>query len=260
MPPPPDSHDEEQPEESKGAPAWMVTYADMVTLLMTFFVILLSFANMDVTKFREMMGSIRDAFGIKRSEQGFMAPRIVPKPKLILDSDLEAAYEEIGESLEQGLKDHELNELVEVQASAEGVMLRLEGSLIYEPGSATINVEAVDLLQRLSEMMSEVYLDDMLLMVEGHTDSHDISSTVFPSNWELSSARAAGALRQLIDFGIPAEQVVALGFGATRPLDTNDTDEGRRRNRRVEFRMVVTPDEAEVIGRTRPAATTTTTD
>lgn len=254
--PPQDKEERSEPEEVKGAPAWMVTYADMVTLLMCFFVILLSFANMDVTKFREMMGSIRDAFGVKQESAGFFAPRIVPKPKLVLDADLQAAYGEVGESLEQALEDFGLTDDVEVHATGEGVMLRLEGSLIYEPGSATMNAEAIELLQRLTEMMSDVYLDDMLLMVEGHTDSHDISSTIFPSNWELSSARAAGALRTLIELGIPSEQVVALGFGATRPIASNDDEAGRARNRRVEFRMVVTPDEAEVIGRSVPKVET----
>jgi chemotaxis protein MotB len=249
--PPPDSQ-EEKKEEQAGAPAWMVTYADMVTLLMTFFVLLLSFANMDVTKFREMMGSIRDAFGVKRDNEGTFMPRYVPKPKLVLTEDLESTYGEMASALEQALSDHGLADQVEVQASGEGVMMRLEGSLIYEPGSATMNASAIQLLQELAEMMREVYLDDMMLMVEGHTDSRDIESKLFPSNWELSSARAAGALRKLIEFGIPEQQVVSLGFGATRPIATNDTEEGRKHNRRVEFRMVVPPEGAESVSSSMP--------
>ncbi len=250
---PPLDESKHKKDGPKGAPAWMVTYADMVTLLMCFFVVLLSFANMDVTKFREMMGSIRDALGVQRDDAGFFAPRVPPTPKLVLDTELEQLYSEMGASFETALDDYGLGDSIEVETSGEGVMLRLEGSLIYQPGSASMNDEALAVLGRLAEMMSDVYLEDMMLMVEGHTDAAQISGDRYPSNWELSSARAAGALRTLLDLGVPDSQVVALGFAASRPLATNDTPEGRARNRRVEFRMVVTPDEADVIQRTLPS-------
>lgn len=235
----PHAHD----ESHEGVPAWMATFADLSILLLTFFVVLLSFANMDVRKFREMLGSVRDAFGVEEQARrdsttaasrdgtpailpvwdGAPAPgdRIVPAAV-----QMERAPDVIRSAFE------DLEGLGEPVADGDTVTLRVDGRLLFASGSAEVKPGAETVLDRVLGLMQAYTFDVHIL---GHTDSLPIETARFPSNWELSAARAAAALRYLVERGVDPRRLVAVGFADSRPVDTQDTPEGRSRNRRVEF-------------------------
>ena len=233
---------EEEAEE--GAPAWMATFADMSTLLLTFFVLLLSFANMDVQKFREMLGSIKDAFGVQKETWGDYMARsqqiietMFTPPEQGQGREQEQAQSQSAPSMEQFLSIVEalfedLGGAAEVYMDEAGVTVRVQGKLLFPSGSAELKPEARAVLDRILALLRKYTFD---LYILGHTDSVPIHTERFPSNWELSAARATAALRYLVSRGADPKRLVAVGFADSRPVASNDTPEGRAKNRRVEF-------------------------
>lgn len=245
-----------QEEVEEGAPAWMATFADMATLLMTFFVLLLSFANMDAQKFREMLGSVKDAFGVQKKEFG----QYRESSSSILSSEIRQQIEEQMQAaegqkaaqaagdgmqnaadammqMEQALSIIEalfdsLEGVAEVFMDENGITVRVEGGLMFASGSDQLRPEAAPVMERVSALLGKYTFD---LYILGHTDSVPIGTSRFPSNWELSSARATATLRHLVAQGADPKRLVAVGFADSRPIDRNDSPEGRERNRRVEF-------------------------
>jgi len=235
-----------QEEVEEGAPAWMATFADMSTLLLTFFVLLLSFANMDAQKFREMLGSVKDAFGVQKETVGDYMARSTSAVDFAVEQAQQAQQEsqegDRGEqqqspSMEQALSIiqalfQEMGGAAEVLEDEEGVTVRVDGKLLFPSGSAQLRPEAAGVMERMASLLQNYTFD---LYILGHTDSVPIETAQFPSNWELSSARAAASLRFLTGRGVDPRRLVSVGFADSRPIDTNATPEGRGRNRRVEF-------------------------
>lgn len=239
------------PEEvEEGAPAWMATFADLATLLMTFFVLLLSFATMDAQKFRDMAGSVKDAFGVQTDTIAFTAQT----SQDIFDQMLKNAEEAAEEQQDDAAKDQQQSqatmnldqmmaiieavfqelgqEEVEVIQDEDGVIVRVEGKVLFDSASATIREEGMPILELVTRLMERYRFD---LKILGHTDSVGISTDKFPSNWELSASRSAASLRYMIERGASPERLIAVGFADSRPIARNDSPEGRSRNRRVEF-------------------------
>jgi chemotaxis protein MotB len=133
--------------------------------------------------------------------------------------------------------------MAEVQSGARGIRIRVKGALLFDPGAATVKSVATPFLDSLVQVMEKF---DYFLLVEGHTDALPISTAMFPSNWELSSYRAASVLRYLIDHGIDPRRLTSVGLAANYPLAPNDTPEGRAANRRVEFLLTKQPFRAEI--------------
>jgi chemotaxis protein MotB len=232
-------HDDQE-EVEEGAPAWMATFADMSTLLLTFFVLLLSFANMDAQKFREMLGSVQEAFGVQKETFGDYMARAnqaidfsiqIGKGEESAEEQKESPAMEQVLSIIQAIFD-DLGAQAEVFMDEEGVTVRVEGRLLFTSGSAQLKSQAADVLDRVVALLKKYTFD---LYILGHTDSVPIETLRFPSNWELSSARAATALRYVVGQGADARRLVAVGFADSRAIAPNDTPEGRARNRRVEF-------------------------
>lgn len=215
----------EAPEPHDGVPAWMVTFADLSILLLTFFVVLFSFANMDARKFRDVLGSVRGAFGSQQrvlpGSPSPALPRAVPSAL-----PMERAPGVIGSVFQ------DLDGLAELVAEGETVTVRVDGQVLFPSGSAELNPGADPVLDRVLVLLQTYTFD---LHILGHTDSVPIETAQFPSNWELSSARAAAALRYLLARGIDPQRLVAVGFADSRPVAPQATPEGRARNRRVEF-------------------------
>jgi chemotaxis protein MotB len=125
---------------------------------------------------------------------------------------------------------------LEIERLQEGLQVRAGEAILFDSGSAELKPEGRDVLARLGEQLRE--LRDHEVRVEGHTDDRPIQTARFPSNWELSAARAAVVARELISDGVSPARVGATGFGAERPLEPNDTAEGRARNRRIEIVLI----------------------
>ena len=230
---------EECEECEEGAPAWMATFADMSTLLMTFFVLLLSFSNMDVQKFKSMLGSVKDAFGTVTENPGDFAEKSSTPVSIQLSEKESGMIDmlEMGDKVKQAITDHELENEAQVSVDEKGVTLKITGKLMFDAGSASIKEEFKPFLDSIAKIIKE---NDYLVAIEGHTDNIPIkNSPLYPSNWELSSARATSVLRYLVEKkGIPAKRLMAVGYADTRPLVPNDSPENRAKNRRVEFHFM----------------------
>ncbi|MCP3678220.1 MAG: OmpA family protein [Deltaproteobacteria bacterium] len=244
--------DEEEAEE--GAP-WMATFADLMSLLLTFFVLLLSFATMDIIKFKDAMGSMNNAFGQSRlnfsmntapmtslieydyeKNDTFMKPPVeMPHQKNRTEKVVVDQNEELLKRIDESIMTHDLKDSVTVESAGRGVVVKVKGQLLYKSGSDVLKAEAYPLLDEIIGLVEEFPYN---MSVEGHTDDTPINTARFPSNWELSTARAISTLRYILESGrIETERLGASGYADTRPLTSNDTPEGRRQNRRVEFIM-----------------------
>ncbi len=223
-----------EPEEAAGAPEWIVTFADLMSLLLTFFVLMLSFSTTEVVKFREAMGSIQEALGMKSPNDASTVP-VGQNPLTQNVADIGGAGlspSEIEKELDKVLKQFGLEAQGEAKQTVFGVVLQLEGDLMFHSGEAELTPVTYALLNGLAACINRV---ERNVDVVGHTDNRPISTAIYPSNWELSAARAAQAVRYLVEHGVPADRLRAIGRAETVPIDTNDTAEGRERNRRVEF-------------------------
>jgi len=223
-------------EQAAGSPAWMTTFGDMMSLLLTFFVLLTSFAYFDEVRFTEMSGSLEAAFGVlpgkrpalelpQRVEPGNRGPR--PRAE---DQEVESMIEHI----ERAVSELGLVGQVEVNRGDVAISVRIPSKVLFDSGSANLKPEALDVLNMINQMLLE---RPVQVFVEGHTDNVPIQTEEFPSNWHLSTARAIGVVSYLASKGFPQERLAAVGYGKFRPVDTNDTAEGRSKNRRVEIRI-----------------------
>ena len=225
------------PQEEEGAPSWMVTFADLMSLLLTFFILVLSFANMDIVRFREMLGSIQTAFGVQvqRREADYVA--FSPSEFERKDLELSQRNEEVLNMVVQlrtiMQDDEALQKSTGVEADDEGLVLRVDSESMFDVGSAVLKVEGVPALEAAIKILRDY---NMNLVIRGHTDNTPVRTAQFPSNWELSSARATAALRYIMEHGgFSPTRMRAVGYADSRPLVPNNSEDNQQKNRRVEF-------------------------
>ncbi|MBN2232792.1 MAG: OmpA family protein [Deltaproteobacteria bacterium] len=227
---------EEGEECEEGAPAWMATFADMATLLMTFFVLLLSFSTLDVIKFREMLGSVKNAFGTQVESPGSFDEKSTTPVTIQLSEEENRMIDmmQMGAQIQRAIEAHSLETDAEVTVNEEGVILKITGTLMFPAGSAEMNAEFEPFLETITKIIQE---NSYPVAIEGHTDNIPMAnSPIYPSNWELSSARATSVLRYLVERRqVNPQRLMAVGYADTRPLVANDSPENRAKNRRVEF-------------------------
>lgn len=214
------------------APGWMTTYGDMVTLLLVFFVLLYSFSIMDISKFQGFVTSFRQRAGIldggmTLSDNNLINGGLIGDGPSIMN--LNWIMGEMNIYIEaEGIADE-----VELELTERGLVVRLTGRILFDLGKADLRDDGKRLLDRIAELLVDI---PNVIMIEGHTDNWPISNERFPSNWELSTARATNVVRYFIEnTGIPPERLMAAGYSEYRPLYPNDTAENRARNRRVEI-------------------------
>ncbi len=233
--PPPKKQEEVDCEE--GLPMWMATFSDMVTLLLCFFVLLLSFANQDVTKFRTMMGSIKDAFGVqvKRRDAEFAAfsPSNVERKDVKLDQQDQAVLGMVMQLKALSDRDLDLKKSVKITTDDMGAIMRVPNALLFDPGSAKLKPTADKVLNDVIKILKTHNFD---LVVRGNTDDEYQPNPNYPSNWELSASRAAASLRYIMEKGgIEASRLKAVGYADSMPLVPNNSPQNRALNRRMEF-------------------------
>ncbi|RJP77058.1 MAG: hypothetical protein C4524_08900 [Candidatus Zixiibacteriota bacterium] len=218
--------------EPENAERWLLTYADLITLLLGLFVILYSMSRMDLEKYKTMGQALRTAFV---GEPGLPAPGMGDGPY----EDVEGGcYPDTSECyltlrLEEALEGLEMEAgEVMVEIEERGVVVRLMETLMFDLGRAELRPEARDLLGRIAPVLAQ---SGRPLLIEGHTDNLPIATAAFPSNWQLSAARSANVVHFLTRYGgLPEEQISAAAYADQRPVASNLTEEGRRRNRRVD--------------------------
>ncbi|HSR67487.1 MAG TPA: flagellar motor protein MotB [Acidobacteriota bacterium] len=241
-----DAFDEE--EQEQGAPAWVVTFGDMMSLLLTFFVLLLSFSEIDKVAFAQIMGSLKTAFGVQTIEVMVNPPDGPEKMPVPME----------GNASGDGLLDKLRSILPGAFAGGktgddegEGdarVTISFPGRLLFQSGESTIQTPFYATLDVIADFMKKER--DLQLQVFGHTDNRPIATRRFYDNWELSASRASQVVKYLIDKGVERNRLVAVGFADTRPVAANDSPVNRERNRRVEFLFIegTEPGEYEVLG------------
>jgi len=230
--------DEVECDCEEGAPAWLATFSDLATLLLTFFVLLLSFAQLDVAQFQDALGSIRDAFGVQHMTRGrFEALSSTPVSLSDMPNSGNAAMTQgetqALEDVKQMVHEQGLDEDVDVVLSDRGVVIRIRDTVLFPSGTDALMPEARPVLSKVGEL-AQVFTRGVI--IEGHTDDRPIHTARFPSNWELSGARASQVLRFVVqESHVDRSRVSIAGYADTHPLVHNDSDAHRARNRRVEF-------------------------
>jgi chemotaxis protein MotB len=210
----------------------MATYADMVTLLLTFFVLLLSFATMEQTKFNVAMTSLRGALGVMNSRQGVSIPISNMPMFQIGRGRIDAMVEQQVQNVMEQVREQDLIELLQAHQNRDFLHFNIAEPLLFESGQAVIKPEADAILYAISEILNMVPFE---VRVEGHTDNIPISTLRFPSNWELSYARSIALIQRFIYHGVNPARFQAIGYGEHRPMADNATAQGRAINRRVEI-------------------------
>lgn len=228
-------------DEAEGAPGWITTFSDLMSLLLTFFVLLFSMASLNEQKFKQVLESIQSALGVQNVPQAgtreglemlSMEKKAEPNAVDELGGLVKKEMEEIQSEIEEFIMKNKLGGQVKAEVDGRGAVITISDVVIFPVGEAEINESGLAILDKLVEMLKQF---PYRVRVEGHTDAVPINTVKYPSNWELSTARAARIVRYFIEHGIEPERLSAEGFAHYRPVADNSTPEGRARNRRVEI-------------------------
>ncbi len=255
-------------EEGGGVPAWVMTFADLMTLLMCFFVLLLAFSEMDAQKFKELSGSVKNAFGVQAEIEARTIPKGTsviarefspgkPQPTLInevrqftIDSnqntlefdeeedndELEREAERIRRALEAEIKDGALAVVTE----QDKVVIHILEKASFSSGDATVRSTFRPTLAKIANLLTA---SNGRIDVAGHTDNVPISTSRFRSNWELSTSRAVSVAELLLgSAALEPRRFTVTGHADTKPRASNDSNDGRAANRRVDIRIVIGKD------------------
>jgi len=228
------------PECEQCLPAWLAAFGDLMSLLLCFFVLLLSMSSMDAKKISEAIGSLSGAMSVLEGGTKTEISKMRMQQSTPIDSNDETA--EAVNKVAQAVMD--ANEMMEkghgsaisVEEAEEGFAIKLPASLLFKSGSATINNDDAILFLKRVALIIEELPKNLQISVQGHTDNQGPGkNTVFKDNWELSSARAISVLQELILDGVDPKRISAAGFAQYKPVATNATKAGREKNRRVEI-------------------------
>lgn len=230
---------QECPPCEKGAPKWVTTFGDLMSLLLCFFVLLLSFSEIDRQKYKQVAGSMEKAFGMQRKKNVSDSPRHGLK-MIAKDFDQEAiatrVKEFIGRELEENFDSlyRKIEDDIEIEAKKDQLVIRMMGESTFDSGKAEIKTELKPLILRIGQILTSETAGDII--IAGHTDNVPVTGGPFQSNLKLSIARAATVAQFLLDqTSIDPQRISTMGFGEFRPIADNTTELGRRKNRRVEI-------------------------
>jgi chemotaxis protein MotB len=200
--------------EEEGESVWLVSYADMMTLIMGLFAILLAASKIDSSKFEKIKKETTLLFG---------GQYVVP-------------FKDMKEEMAKVVAAEGLNEQIKFEQTDDGVAITFQGHMFFESGGTHLKESAVSLLEKLVPVIKSRAKDSNIL-IEGHSDDIPIATERFPSNWELSSVRACTVLRLFLDHGFPAAHLQAIGLSDTKPIVPNTDEITRAQNRRVVIRI-----------------------
>ena len=238
-----------EPAHAENHERWIVSYADMLTLLFALFVVLYAISDTNPEKLTVVRTSLDKAF-----EVGVLTSTDGASPVFEGGGGLAPSFEElklnslklVADDLSTFAAETGIIGKVQVRSSADGVTISLADDLLFGSASADLRPGSQDVLQRLAELLNGLPNE---IRVEGHTDNVPVNSGDYDTNWELSSARAMTVLRYLVDEGgVDAQRMSAVAYADTRPIGDNSTPEGRALNRRADI-VIVYPTQDEIIAR-----------
>ncbi len=230
-------------EEHENHERWLVSYADFITLLFAFFVVMYSISQVNEGKYKVLANSINAAFHAIPGASAGVLPSTVPAQPIVppTKSNSEIKMEQmkrqnqekmrnIAKAIMQALRPLVKDGKVRVTETALGITVEINASILFEPGQSLMEESAILSMTTLGQILAPT---EFPIIVEGYTDNIPISNAQFPSNWELSGARASSVVRLFIDNGVAPNNLTATGYADQRPVADNATPEGRMRNRRV---------------------------
>ncbi|WP_432360873.1 flagellar motor protein MotB [Sporosarcina sp. UB5] len=228
-------------EEGKISEAWLLPYADLLTLLLAMFIVLFASSSLDEGKFSQISSVFNQIFDGGTGVMNNSSPSPVPIPKDGAGEGNEnssyledqQSLGEIQEKLDDYIAVHELENQFQTKLTEEGLLITIRDSILFESGKATINPKYESLAGDIADLL--VFEKPRQIVITGHTDNVPINSAEFPSNWELSMMRAINFLRAIVSNDNLDPQLFSVkGYGENKPVASNDTAEGRSKNRRVE--------------------------
>ena len=215
-----------EPSGGLRSATWLTAFNDTVTLMLTFFILILAMSDVSAAKVELLARAVHETFGAR----------------VVHDQNVPAVRDKRGEAVNTG-NEQDLSGLVieiaslpgvEVQRDAGGVRITMEEQVLFDSGSATLKRGSHRFLMPLVSVLKK---NEMLIGVEGHTDSQPIATALFPSNWELSVSRALSVVMFLEENGIAADRLSVAGYGDTKPVAEEHDSYGRQKNRRVEIKL-----------------------
>jgi chemotaxis protein MotB len=242
-------------EEHENHERWLVSYADFITLLFAFFVVMYSISSVNEGKFRTVSDSIKAALNPVVSPSSTLTPFTIGQNKaLAVKPTIEDAKEPAVRRIRQimrSLKNETHLEIIQLKELTNGdIVLTLPDTVLFRSGESVLRPEARPFIQAISEVLIEL---DRNVRVEGHTDNVPISTVQFPSNWELSATRAVTVVRTLSEqYGVQASHLTAVGHADARSITDNLTPENRAKNRRVEIVVLDRKSTPEPIEKAEP--------
>ncbi|WDP88219.1 MAG: OmpA family protein [Desulfobacter sp.] len=219
-------------------PGWLVTYADLMTLLMVFFVLLYSLASFEKERYKTTIASVKSVVRQRPEMQGIMTflgqPDGFDKKIRIEDiTGLRSRDAALYQSMDRLVRNAAVKNRLGLKAADGKIIVTISGEALFNSGSATLQSAALPEIDDMIDLLGEYTEYD--INIKGHTDNVPIATRQFPSNWELSAIRATTVLKYLISKGIDPRRLTATGYGDLIPIADNATEENRAKNRRVEF-------------------------
>ena len=233
-------------EEHENHERWLVSYADFITLMFAFFVVMYAVSSVNEGKYRVLSDSISSAFrNIPGNASGAIV-QVNPNAPLPIGIPIKKPQVDLKRQQNRETLRNKAKEItaalaplvqqgqVRVTEGAFGITVEINASVLFDSGEARLQLLAVRALTAVGQILAST---DFPITVEGHTDNAPINTVLFPSNWELSGARAASVVRLFIDTGVDPRRLTATGYAEQRPVADNAEPEGRQRNRRVAINM-----------------------
>lgn len=229
-------------EEGHGSSSerWLLTYSDLITLLMIFFIVMYSMSEVDKNKFMGMAQQLGIVFGngqvisVEDSGPGGLLKDIPYNPKVEMD--------ETQKKLEEYFEDSGLGSMATIHKDERGMVVSLNEGLLFSSGSADLDERSREILAKIT---GAIVAMPNYVRIEGFTDNVPIRSTQYKSNWELASQRAINVARIFIDNGFAPERIAAVSYGEYRPIVPNDNESNRKLNRRVDI-VVMTQENSKL--------------
>jgi chemotaxis protein MotB len=212
---------------------WLLTYADLITLLMIFFVVMYSMSQVDKAKFESVAAQLSIVMGggsiVSQADSGSKGIlEDMPAPS---ESEMDVAQEK----LEEYIQENGLGQMARVYRDERGMIVSLNEGLLFDSGSAGLDKDSQAVLSKIANAIKGL---PNYVRVEGFTDNVPIKTSQFASNWELASQRAINVSKLMIDSGLIPERLSTVSYGEYRPMFANDSDENKRRNRRVDIIVI----------------------
>jgi chemotaxis protein MotB len=226
------------PPAPKGAPRWMVTFADLMSLLFAMFVLLISFANFDEVRFAKGADSMRETFnGVPNNtspNNSIIDLGAIQRASIELSAIQESSdrIDFLTNSLNEELQNEIAYEGVSINKTDDGVLIRLPNSMAFSSGGAKLSSNSFETLDKIKDLLMQ---GNDKIYISGHTDNVPILTEFFRSNWDLAAARAVSVAHFFHEWGNLKHRITVQSFSDTRPLVANETAKGRALNRRVEI-------------------------